>query len=187
MSDQDAGIVREIREGNVRRFGALVDRHRDRAMTLALRIVGNREEAEELVQDSFVRAYRSLADFRGDSLFGTWFTRILYNVCLTRVSRRRNQETATEEEELPAPSDETDVLSKMEEKEMQEVITEEIARLPERYRTVITLFYVQEMAYGEIAQVTGHPLGTVKTNLCRGRTALRRRVLARLRESVEAA
>lgn len=188
MADRDDGVIAEIRAGNPRRFALLVDRHRDRALTLAVRIVRNREEAEELVQDSFVRAFRSLGEFRGDARFGTWFTRILYNACLTRVGRRHDREVETDEAALlPAPAGETDILARLEERETQAIIGEEIMRLPEKYRTVITLFYQQELKYEEIAAVTGHPLGTVKTNLLRGRAALRHRVLARIGEPAEAA
>ncbi len=184
--DPDRQIIQEIRNGQPRRFAALVDRHKDRAMTLAVRIVGNREEAEELVQDSFVRAFRSLEDFRGDSRFGTWFYRILYNVCMTNVTRKRKEggEAAefTEDDllsEVPSPEDETDALALLEEEEFRQRIRDAIETLPENQRTAVTMFYVQEMTYEEIARVTGQPMGTVKTNLFRGREALRRDVLRR--------
>lgn len=180
--DPDRQIIQEIRNGQPRRFAVLVDRHKDRAMTLAVRIVGNREEAEELVQDSFVRAFRSLGEFRGDSRFGTWLYRILYNVCVTNVTRKRKQEAAeiTEDNllsELPSPEEETDILTRLEEDELRRRIGDAIETLPENQRTAVTMFYVQEMTYEEIARVTGQPMGTVKTNLFRGREALRRSVL----------
>ncbi len=182
--DPDRQIIQEIRNGQPRRFAALVDRHKDRAMTLAIRIVGNREEAEELVQDSFIRAFRSLGEFRGDARFTTWFYRILYNVCMTNVSRKRRQGMGAAEftednllPEVPSPEDETDVLARLEEDELRRRVGKAIERLPENQRTAVTMFYVQEMTYEEIARVTGQPMGTVKTNLFRGREALRRSVL----------
>lgn len=186
MKDPDRPILEEIRAGNSRRFGALVDRHKDRALTLAVRLVGNREEAEELVQDSFVRAYRNLEDFRGDSRFGTWFYRILYNLCMTKVTRRTNVALLPWDEgtDLGAPEEDTDSLLEIEEREMQSILREEIRRLPEAYATAVTLFYVQDMTYDEIAAVTGLPLGTVKTNLFRGRQALRERMVKRVGEEI---
>jgi RNA polymerase sigma-70 factor (ECF subfamily) len=182
--DPDRQTIQEIRNGQERRFAVLVDRHKDRALTLAVRIVGNREEAEEVVQDSFIRAFRSLDTFRGDSRFGTWFHRIVYNVCMTRVIRRREGdgmagEGAAEElpEELAAPEEETDLLKKLEDAELQALLCKAIARLPEKQKTAITLFYVQEMTYEEIAGVIGQPIGSVKTYLFRGREALRRSVV----------
>ena len=182
-SDPDRQIIQEIRNGQPRRFAVLVDRHRERAMTLAVRIVGKREEAEELVQDSFVRAFRSLDDFRGDSLFGTWFYRILYNVCMTNVMRRRRSEAVRVESSGEDPLDEVsspevDIHGRLEDEELRRRIGAAIERLPENQRTAVTLFYVQEMTYEEIARVTGAPMGTVKTNLFRGREALRRSVLS---------
>jgi RNA polymerase sigma-70 factor, ECF subfamily len=187
MKDPDQPLLEEIRAGNSRRFGALIDRHKDRALTLAVRLVGNREEAEELVQDSFIRAYRNLNDFRGDSRFGTWFYRILYNLCMTKVTRRTNAPTLAWDTvpDPGAPEEETNPLLEIEEREMQAILREEIRRLPEAYATAVTLFYVQDMTYDEIAAVTGQPLGTVKTNLFRGRQALRQRMAKRVGEEIK--
>jgi RNA polymerase sigma-70 factor (ECF subfamily) len=183
-SDPDRPIIEEIRNGHPRRFAVLVDRHKDRALTLAVRLIGNREEAEELVQDSFVRAFRSLDEFRGDARFGTWFYRILYNVCLTRAMRRPERGHATgiggpEDDlgEVAAPEEETDLLKRLEEADLQALLRQAIERLPEKQRTAVTLFYVQDLTYEEIAGVTGQPIGSVKTHLFRGREALRRDVL----------
>jgi RNA polymerase sigma-70 factor (ECF subfamily) len=178
--DPDCQIIQEIRTGQPRRFAVLVDRHKDRALTLAVRMVGNREEAEELVQDSFVRAFRNLDEFRGDARFGTWFHRIVYNACMTKVMRRKEDplEAGFDEmllAEVAAP--EEDALKRLEDAELQASLGRAIGRLPEKQRTAVTLFYVQEMTYEEIAEVTGQPMGSVKTYLFRGREALRRSVL----------
>lgn len=186
MNDEDLEILDEIRAGNLRRFGALVDRHRDRAMTLAVRLIGAREEAEEAVQDSFVKAYDNLHKFRGDSRFSTWFYRILYNLCMTRLMRRKGHEEFLNGDVHNSGSmairDDRDILRDIEEQELQTILRDEIARLPVRFRAPVTMFYVQEMSYEEIAEITGQPVGTVKTNLFRGRHALRQRVLARVSE-----
>ncbi len=179
--DPDRQILQEIRDGQPRRFAALVDRHKDRALTLAVRIVGNREEAEELVQDSFVRAFRSLDEFRGDARFGTWLYRIVYNVCMTKVIRRKDRDIPPGDlgDEVPPgelASPESDILTRLEDEELRRFIGRAIELLPEKQRTAVTLFYVQEMTYEEIAQITGQPMGSVKTHLFRGREALRRSV-----------
>lgn len=190
MIDPDREIIDAMRAGNSRRFSTLVDRHKDRAMTLAVRLVGERNEAEELVQDSFLRAFRSLDTFRGDAKFSTWFYRILYNVCMTRVRRRRV---------LPAPGPRGDaslegveqadaepgILERLETDEVREILLEEILRLPEAFRVALTLFYVQELKYEEMTLVLQIPLGTVKTNLSRGRALLRERVLERMNDEVQ--
>ena len=190
LSDADQEIIESIRKGRPRDFGALVDRHKERAMTLALRLVGEREDAEEVVQDAFLRAFRSLDQFRGESKFSTWFYRILYNVCMARVTRRPKQgETVSYGDEGfdRIDSDEPSVQQTLESEEEQAVLREEITRLPETFRTALTLFYVQELSYDDMASILQMPLGTVKTNLSRGRLLLRKRVLRRLNEEVHAA
>ena len=190
VSDPDREIIESIRRGHLRGFGALVDRHKERAMTLALRVVGEREDAEEVVQDAFLRAFRNLEQFRGESRFSTWFYRILYNVCMARVTRRpKHGETVNCGDEAidMIESDEPSVQHTLENEEEQAVLAEEITRLPETFRTALTLFYVQELSYDDMASILQMPLGTVKTNLSRGRLLLRKRVLERLKEEVDAA
>jgi len=191
--DTDRHIIEEIRSGQTRRYAVLIDRHKDRAMTLALRLTGNRQESEELIQDAFLRAYRSLHQFRGDAKFGTWFYRILYNLCLTRVTRKKGkpeQLDVSDERMLDnilVDEEEATIQERMEEDEMQQMIAAEIAEMPEKFRTVLTLFYVQEMSYEEITAVLNQPLGTVKTNLFRARNLLRERVLAGMKGEMKVA
>ena len=159
-------------------------------MTLALRIVGVRAEAEELVQDAFLRAFRSLDQFRGDARFSTWFYRIVYNVCMTRLRRhspaRETDELSDETLFEAQGDDEASAHERLEKEEVQVILHEEMDRLPEKYRIALTLFYVQELSYEEMTAVLEMPLGTVKTNLSRGRLLLRKRVLARMETEVHA-
>ena len=185
----DTDIIRQVLAGDERRYSVLVDRHRDRAMTLAVRILANREEAEEVVQDAFVRAFRSLGRFRGDSQFTTWFYRILHNVAMSTLQRRgKYQHTSYEEGsglELEQPANEDgDLLAGIEQKQLLELVEEALRALPERYRVVLTLFYVQEMKYDEITAVLDLPMGTVKTLLFRGRESLRSAIAGRLEHEV---
>ncbi|HUI65773.1 MAG TPA: sigma-70 family RNA polymerase sigma factor [Bacteroidota bacterium] len=190
MPDQDQDIIRDIRAGNARAFSVLVERHKDRAMTLALRIIGIRAEAEELVQDAFLRAFRSLDQFRGDARFSTWFYRIVYNVCMTRLRRRPPVEEADDlsDDTLfeAQGDDEPSAHENLEREEVQSILHEEMDHLPEKFRIALTLFYVQELSYDEMTAVLEMPLGTVKTNLSRGRLLLRKRVLARMDTEVHA-
>jgi RNA polymerase sigma-70 factor (ECF subfamily) len=191
LLDIDTAAIEAVRKGEVRRYAEIVDRHKDRAMTLALRLLADRREAEETVQDGFLRAYHNIDQFRGDAKFGTWFYRILYNLCMTRVARRRNGVALALDqdvllEQVPIDADEPTALEKLESDETGAILAEEMDRLPEKWKLPLTLFYVQEMRYEEIAAVLGLPVGTVKTNLYRGRSALKARILARLGEEVRA-
>lgn len=188
----DHDTIARILSGDERRYGVLVDRYKDRAFALACRLLGSREEAEEAVQDAFVKAYRSLPDFRGESGFGTWYYRILYNVCMTRISRRQAGPLSLEDLSLPGAetaieSDELGSLEAIAAEERLEMLNDELQKLPEKFRTVMTLFYVQEQRYEEIAAILDLPMNTVKTHLFRARTLLRKRVMERYDEETRAA
>ncbi len=193
MKHTDEQIIREICGGNPRRFAILVDRHKDRAYTLAHRLLGDRREAEEHVQDAFLKAFQHLQDFRGDSRFETWFYRIVYNLCMTTVTRRKGRPQFMDiqderlSESLLADADDLSVLEHLEQDEFRLMLASEIDDLPEHFRTAITLFYVQEMKYEDMAEVMNVPLGTVKTYLFRGRVLLRERIIERLNREVHAA
>jgi RNA polymerase sigma factor (sigma-70 family) len=190
LIDQDTTVIDEVRRGNTRRFSLLVDRHKDRALTLALRLVGDRGEAEELVQDAFLRAFRSLDQFRGDARFGTWLYRILYNLCMTRVSRRKPGPEPLEgidETRLECAPGDAGALERLEQEELHAMLQTAIDELPEQYRTVVTLFYVQEMGLDEVAAVLDIPEGTVKTHLFRARARLKAILTTRVKNEVRVA
>ncbi len=171
LSDEE--LIEKVRAGGRRYYGPLIDRHRDRGFTLAIRMLRNREDAEEALQDAFMRAYRGLDAFEGNSTFGTWFYRILYNVCLSRIGRRENNVEEIEYDE-DRPS-EVPLVPEYESKELTELLYAVIDALPQKYRTVLSLFYLQDLTYDEIAGVTQLPLGTVKVQLLRARALLRER------------
>ncbi len=193
MPVDDRPLIEGILRGNTRDFTLLVRRYQDRSMTLALRLLGNRAEAEELVQDAFMRVYRNLSRFRGEAAFHTWLYRIVYNLCLSKISRRREKPGEPIAEELsPAAAEfsgtgELSVQEAVELAEQKEIVRQEIGNLPFNYRTAVTLFYLQEMTYEEIGAVMEIPIGTVKTYLYRGRVSLSRRVVARCHHGADAA
>ncbi len=188
MHKNDGAIVQEVLAGNKRAFGDLVDRHKDKAMTLAMRMLRNREDAEEAIQDAFVRAFNALPRFEWKSSFSTWFYRIVYNVCATQLSRRGEDlhiaiDTREDEEALALPSGELPPDIRYESIEFEQIVLKEIEKLPLPYSAVCTLFFVHDMSYDQIVEVTGMPLGTVKVRLFRGRIMLREGVVKQLGET----
>src|SRR3990167_5004707 len=99
MQDQDSSIIRRVLEGDKRAYAELVDRHKDRAMTLAMRMLSNRQDSEEALQDAFIRAFNALPRFEWRSSFSTWFYRIVYNVCATALSKRDEARLGSPDEE----------------------------------------------------------------------------------------
>lgn len=191
MEDEHT-ILDRVRGGEHRAFGQLIDRHKDGAFTLALRILGSREEAEETVQDAFLRAHRGLADFRGDARFGTWLYRIVYNLSMTRVTRRKPQaERLDALPEEPADvvreSEAGGILERLERQEAADLLAKGLAKLPEQYRLAVELFYLQEQSYEEIATIMEIPIGTVKTYLFRARARLKVLLADAVNEEVRAA
>jgi RNA polymerase sigma-70 factor (ECF subfamily) len=189
VTNNESQILDIVRSGNSRAYAVLVDNHKEKAMTLAVRMLGSREEAEEIVQDAFLKAYRNLDQFRGDAKFSTWLYRILYNLCITRVTRRKGKmETLDPEEdlsrELAISEDTISVQERMEHEELRGLMVSEIEKLPARLKSVVLLFYIQEMSYEEISAVTNTPLGSVKTYLHRGRNLLRKRLVGQLKGEV---
>jgi RNA polymerase sigma-70 factor (ECF subfamily) len=181
LSDND--IIDRIRKGEKHLYARLVQRYKDKGMSLSLRMLRKREEAEEALQDAFVRAYNGLEKFQGASKFGTWFFAILYNVCLTRLARlgRKKEQyefTAYDEQddfaalEMPV----TEIEREIERKDLFQRVKECLEALPEKYAMILTMFYVQDLSYDEICEITGLPLGTVKIHLFRGRTILQERI-----------
>lgn len=178
MQKNDAAIVQEVLGGNKRAYGELVDRHKEKAMTLAIRMLRNREDAEEAIQDAFVRAFNALPRFEWKSSFSTWFYRIVYNVCATQLSRRGDDvhlpaDSGDDDKALEVPSEELPPDLRYESIEFEHIVLGEIERLPLPYSSICTLFFVQDMSYDQIVEVTGLPLGTVKVRLFRGRMILR--------------
>lgn len=189
MPNLDHEIITRILAGEARAFAELVDFHKDKAMTLAMRMLQNREDAEEALQDAFVRAFKALGSFERKSSFATWFYRIVYNVCCTALSKRDQQFQVSLNHDhavaqLDLPLDAWNPQAEIESSEFQQAVHEEIESLPPAYSAVLTLFFVQELSYEEIVKVTGLPLGTVKNRLFRARMMLREAVLKRMSGSV---
>ena len=189
MSDPDFEIILRILAGDTRAYAELVDRHKDRAMTLAMRLLRNREDAEEALQDAFVRAFRALDRFEMKSTFSTWFYRIVYNVCSSALSRRGDQIHVSIDDGSVEANGEWSVDAQspgvdLESREFQQLVHAAIGKLPPVYAAILTLFLVQDLGYDEIVQVTGLPLGTVKNRLFRARMMLRDLVLRKAKGAV---
>jgi RNA polymerase sigma-70 factor (ECF subfamily) len=174
----DHELVARLRAGDQRAFAELIDRYKARIYHTTLRILGNREDAEEAAQDTFVRAYRGLENFRKEATFSTWIYRICVNTCLNLLESRKRFKAqdidSTPVEDLPfIESAESDFA----EEDLQARIFSTMEKLPAKYRTVLVLYHIQHLAYQEIAEIMQMPMGSVKTHLFRARAMLRERVL----------
>lgn len=170
----DIHYIDQVISGQTEAFAVLVDRHKDMVFTLALNISRNREDAEEITQDAFMKAYGKLASFRRDSRFSTWLYRIVYNEAVTRMRKRKLQTVALEDEIMENTSDGEveDEIHQMDETEQKAVIAWILDSLPVTDRVLVTLFYLENQTIGEISQVTGMGESNVKVRLHRTRKKL---------------
>ncbi len=168
--------VARARSGDRAAFARLVERHRDRAYTLALRIVRDPHDAEEVAQDAFVRVWRALPGFRGDAAFTTWLHAIVARRAFDRLAvlrHRRGHEAPLEaapEPVDPRPAGE-DAATRARRARLMRVI----ATLGDAPRAVVTLYYLADRSVDEVARTLGMPVNTVKTHLSRARAAMRAR------------
>ena len=167
----DQTLVTEALAGRGEAFGTLVERYDRAVYHLAYRTLRDSEEARDVAQEAFFKAYRSLRTFRPGAKFSTWIFSIAYHACCDRLNRRKRYSN----EELPERADpgagpEQQAISGDEARRLRAAI----AQLPEKYRSVITLYHLQGSQYDEIAQVLEIPIGTVKTHLFRAKEQLRR-------------
>ncbi len=168
---EDQALVAQTLAGRSDAFATLVERYDRAVYHLAYRTLRDVEEARDVAQEAFFKAYRSLRTFKPGAKFSTWLFAITYHACCDRLSRRKRFSN----EELPERADpsagpENTAIAHDEAERLRQAI----AALPEKYRTVITLYHLQGQQYDEIANVLGVPMGTVKTHLFRAKEQLRR-------------
>ena len=170
----DQQYIQEIRSGNVNAFAMLVSKYKDMIFTLALRMVGNREEAEEIAQDAFVKTYRSLESFKGTSKFSTWLYRIVYNTSLDYLKKKKRTVNSDHIDEVNEADigHMQDAMSYIEAKEKKQIIENALLQLPEEERVLLTLFYFEELSLKEITKVVNISYDNVKIKLHRSRKKL---------------
>ncbi len=170
----DDYYIKKTLQGDVNAFAFLVERYKHMVFTLTIRIVKNREEAEELSQDVFVKAFKNLESFKGDSKFSTWIYKIAYYASLD-VVKRNNRRIKTENVDIFNEKDigiVQDSLDYLHEKERSKVINEAISKLNDDEQTILTLYYFEDLPLKEVSKVVDLTLDNVKTKLFRSRKKL---------------
>lgn len=172
-------IVRAI-AGDQNAYAVLVERHSDLVYAIVSRIVLNEADADDVAQETFVRAYHALPRFRGDSKFSSWLYRIAVNRSLTHLKRKKRRAAALDPTTGARAEVEASLAGSREgpeeavlRDERRAAVRAAVAELPARYRAVVTLFYLEEKSYKEVAEILGIPMGTLKTHLHRARALLK--------------
>ena len=170
----DIEIIESVKRGNQADFALLVERYKNKAFSMLKRLLKNQMDAEEALQDSFLKAFNSLNSFKGESKFSTWFYRIVYNTAITILNakkRKTEKEMISIDEEFEIESYDNEIYSKAE--NVNNYVIQMVEKLPPRNALIIILYYIDDMSLHEISQVMGMSLVNAKVMLHRSRTALK--------------
>jgi RNA polymerase sigma-70 factor (ECF subfamily) len=198
MNDLEINIIKKIQSGNINAFEDIVNKYKDKAMTLAMRILKNTEDAEDALQEAFVKTFRALADrqFEERSKFSTYFYRIVYNTSLDFYKKHKAKTYNILNIDAQKRSDEGEMSDigafEMEigrnkyyaggifdadkralDNEIQGIVNKYLEEIPEKYSTILTMFYINDLSHEEIAETLKLPLGTVKNRIFRAKDKLK--------------
>jgi RNA polymerase sigma-70 factor, ECF subfamily len=171
---EEASLVVRLRQGDRRAFEELVIAYQHRVFGVALRMLGNRAEAEDIAQETFLRAHRAMHEFRGEARLHTWLYAIASRLCLNRLASADHRLVRSDEEALAAaPAGEPSAAAVLERAELDAAVREAIAALPGDRRIVVVLRDVEGLSYEEIGETLGLEPGTVRSRLHRARLDLK--------------
>ncbi|MCX2681233.1 RNA polymerase sigma factor [Galbibacter sp. EGI 63066] len=182
-ANNDQHLIDQVISGDTAVFSVLVTRYKDLVFTLTLRMLKNKEEAEEVAQDTFIKAYKSLQKFKGDSKFSTWLYKIAYHNCLDRLKLYKKERALVSMETITEPNIKiTDnAFEQLARAEKRQTILECMETLPTKDSFLLTLYYFEEQSLEEISHIIGIKPNNVKVKLFRSR----KKLAAVLRQKLE--
>lgn len=198
MNDLELNIIKKIQSGSIDAFEDIVNRYKDKAMTLAMRILKNHEDAEDALQEAFIKTFRAIADkqFEERSKFSTYFYRIVYNTAIDFYKKHKSKTYNLINIDDARKGDDGEVTDisafemeidrnkyymsgvfetdrKALDGELQDVINKYLEEIPEKYSTILTMFYINDLSHEEISSTLKLPLGTVKNRIFRAKDKLK--------------
>lgn len=175
----DATLIARVRAGNSHACRFLVEKYRNLVWHLVLRMLNQREDAEDLCQEVFFRVFRDAEKFRGEAKLSTWIGSITYNICVDHLRKRGKEIMVTMDSLDPFSGlkDEQIQADRFDRQALKKIVHRVIETLPVQYRTVVTLYHLEDFSYREIGEATGMPEGTVKSYLNRARGMIREKMV----------
>ena len=178
--EEELEIILRVRAGDTDAFEALVLEHQNKVYSLALRMVGNEEDARDMAQEAFIRAFNSLASFRGESKFSVWLYRLTSNICIDFLRGRAKRRTVSlnwededgEEGELEIPDERFSPEARLERTELRESVRRGLDSLSPEYREILLLREINGQSYDEKSRALHQAEGTVKSRIFRARKKL---------------
>ncbi len=177
---EEAAIIAKVLDGDTEAFEPLVTANQSFVYNIALKMLSNPDDAYDASQEAFVKAFRSLKDFKGDSSFSSWLYRITANICLDMMRKSKRRQTSSiiylddedEQKELDLPDTRFSPETELEKRELRRSINDALSKLPEDQRSILLLRELSGMSYQEISAVLKLEAGTVKSRLFRARAKL---------------
>mgnify|MGYP006077029911 CR=1 FL=1 len=173
-NNNDQLYITKVINGDINAFAYLVDAYKNMVFSLVFKMTKNREEAEEVSQDTFIKAYKNINKFKGDSKFSTWLYRITYHTCLDAIKKNKNHNISFEINEitLNLVHSVENILEGIERKERANIMNDCLLKLPEDERSIVWMFYYDELSLKEIIEVTQLSEANIKVKLHRARKKL---------------
>lgn len=184
---EETALITQVLQGRTAAFAELIDRYKDRVFALALRLSGSREDAEEIVQDVFLKVYSSLGSFQGSSKFSTWLYRIAYNTTVSKLRSvgKHQNEVGVESYDIVETKDLVGVLEPLKREEQKYFLAKALKGLKPEESTIVELFYLEEMKIDEIVEIVGESNTNVKVKLHRARKKLHDLLILELQDEVQ--
>jgi RNA polymerase sigma-70 factor (ECF subfamily) len=173
----DRELVQQVLDGNQQAFKLVVERSERIVAQIVCRTIPNKHDWKDIVQETYLKAYRSLGNFQHSSKLTTWIATIAYNTCIDYLRRKKIVHDIHHIAERPG-----EISDNVLERDRSALLEQAISRLPPVYRTLITLFHKEELSYEEIVEITGMPEGTIKNYLFRARKKLKETLLFNYRK-----
>ncbi|MDN3642002.1 sigma-70 family RNA polymerase sigma factor [Lutimonas halocynthiae] len=185
--NSDQIYIDKVLSGDTNAFAYLINKYKDMTYTIAIKIVKSHEDAEEVAQDSFLKAYEKLNTFKGNAKFSTWLYTIVYRNSITKIRKKKVDTSDIDDYVIDNHSegDEFPQIEAMKNEEQQKYVREAIDKLPEKDALLITLFYMNDSSIEEIEQITGLTQSNIKVKLFRARKKLNQELSLLLKEELK--
>ncbi len=182
MNENEKHLLESAKKGDIEAFEKLIEAHEKKVFNIALRMMGNYEDAMDMAQEAFIRVFKSIGSFKEQSSLSTWIYRIVTNICLDELRKRKNRKVLSIDDNIKSDdgeikrnivSDDLTPDEKVERDEIKRMINNAINELSDEHRTAIVLRDIQGFSYKEISEIVNCPEGTVKSRISRARQALK--------------
>jgi len=182
----DIYYIEAVRKGNVRAFSFLIEKYQKLVYTLALKLLKKPEEAEEMAQDTFIKAFQKLDSYEGKSKFSTWLYSITYNACISELRKRRIEFKSLDDRQISDQDEQKmhDYYRETKKEDQEKYLNLALGKLPEDDQVLVTLYYYESQSMDEISQITGLTVSNIKVKIHRARKKMFELLHEMLKEEV---